>query len=49
MEFLALSDIFGDVAQSDLFRRRFSHALKTLWEKGTRQTLQVYLDGKLGE
>jgi mannitol 2-dehydrogenase len=49
MAFLALSDIFGDVAQSDLFRRRFAHALKTLWEKGTRATLQLYVDGKLGE
>lgn len=47
MAFLALGDIFGDVARSDLFRRRFSHALKTLWEKGTRATLQLYLDGKL--
>ncbi|MBP2236685.1 mannitol 2-dehydrogenase [Sinorhizobium kostiense] len=49
MAFLALSDIFGDVAQSDLFRRRFAHALKTLSEKGTRATLQLYLDDKLGE
>ncbi|WP_457584141.1 mannitol dehydrogenase family protein [Ensifer canadensis] len=45
--FLALSDIFGEVAQSDLFRKRFTHALKTLREKGTRATLQLYLDGKL--
>lgn len=36
MAFLALGDIFGDVARSDLFRRRFADALKTLWEKGTR-------------
>ncbi|OOG67757.1 mannitol dehydrogenase [Sinorhizobium sp. A49] len=47
MAFLALSDIFGEVAQSDLFRKRFAQALKTLWEKGTRATLQLYLDGKL--
>ncbi len=47
--FLALSDIFGEVAKSELFQRRFAHALKTLWEKGTRQTLQLYLDGKLGD
>jgi mannitol 2-dehydrogenase len=47
--FLALSDIFGDVAQSTLFQKRFAHALRTLWEKGTRATLQLYLDGKLGE
>jgi mannitol 2-dehydrogenase len=47
--FLVFDDIFGNVAKSDLFRRRFSHALKTLWAKGTRQTLQLYLDGKLAE
>src|ERR1700712_4538875 len=42
--FLAFDDIFGTVAKSDLFRKRFAHALKTLWAKGTRQTLQLYLD-----
>ncbi len=47
--FLVFDDIFGDVGKSDLFRRRFAHALRTLWEKGTRQTLQLYLDGKLAE
>ena len=47
--FLAFDDIFGDVARSELFRARFAHALKTLWEKGTRATLQLYLDGKLVE
>ncbi|PDT02924.1 mannitol dehydrogenase [Rhizobium chutanense] len=45
--FLAFDDIFGEVAKSDLFRKRFAHALKSLWEKGTRETLQLYLDGKL--
>lgn len=45
--FLALSDIFGEVAASELFRRRFANALKTLWEKGTRSTLQHYLQGQL--
>ncbi|WP_275784289.1 mannitol dehydrogenase family protein [Pararhizobium gei] len=48
MAFLALSDIFGEVAQSELFRQRFAHALKTLRDKGTRATLQLYLDGELG-
>ncbi|GAA3090084.1 mannitol dehydrogenase family protein [Rhizobium viscosum] len=45
--FLAFDDIFGDVAKSELFRKRFAYALKTLWEKGTKETLQLYLDGKL--
>ena len=47
--FLVFDDIFGNVAKSDLFRKRFAHALKTLWEKGTRVTLQLYLDNKLAE
>lgn len=47
--FLALSEIFGDVAQSQLFRKRFAQALHMLWSRGTRTTLQLYLDGKLGE
>jgi mannitol 2-dehydrogenase len=47
MAFLVFDDIFGEVAKSELFRKRFADALKTLWEKGTRQTLQLYLDGKL--
>jgi mannitol 2-dehydrogenase len=47
--FLVFDDIFGTVAKSDLFRKRFAHALKTLWAKGTRQTLQLYLDNKLAE
>ncbi len=45
--FLVFDDIFGEVVKSDLFRKRFTHALKTLWEKGTKETLQLYLDGKL--
>ena len=45
--FLVFDDIFGEVAKSELFRKRFAHALKTLWEKGTKETLQLYLDGKL--
>lgn len=45
--FLVFDDIFGEAAKSELFRKRFAHALKTLWEKGTKETLQLYLDGKL--
>jgi len=47
--FLALSDIFGEVAASELFRRRFAHALQTLWDRGTRATLRLYLDDKLAD
>ncbi|BCP52249.1 mannitol 2-dehydrogenase [Kaistia sp. 32K] len=45
--FLVFDDIFGEVTKSELFRSRFAHALKTLWEKGSRETLQLYLDNKL--
>ncbi|MGO8485063.1 mannitol dehydrogenase family protein, partial [Rhizobium leguminosarum] len=45
--FLVFDDIFVEVAKSELFRKLFAHALKTLWEKGTRETLQLYRDGKL--
>ncbi|MDI7860389.1 mannitol dehydrogenase family protein [Rhizobiaceae bacterium n13] len=47
--FLAFPDIFGDVAKSELFRKRFAHALKMLWEKGTRRTLELYLADQLAE
>jgi mannitol 2-dehydrogenase len=47
MAFLALDDIFGEVAKSELFQKRFAHALKTLWEKGTAETLELYLQNKL--
>jgi mannitol 2-dehydrogenase len=45
--FLALDDIFGDVAKSALFRKRFTHALEILWSEGTAKTLQMYLEDRL--
>lgn len=42
--FLELRDIFGDIADSTLFRSRFEAALKSLWQVGTRMTLQRYLN-----
>ncbi|KFG69299.1 mannitol dehydrogenase family protein [Microvirga sp. BSC39] len=42
--FLALRDIFGDIADSSLFRSRFEMALTSLWRDGTRATLQRYLN-----
>jgi mannitol 2-dehydrogenase len=43
--FLALRDIFGDIADHSLFRSRFETSLKSLWRDGTRATLQGYLNG----
>lgn len=43
--FLALRDIFGDLAEAPQFRSRFEIALNSLWRDGTRVTLQRYLSG----
>ncbi len=45
--FLDLKDIFGTVADSDLFRKRFATALKSLQQNGTRETLKRYLQNAL--
>ncbi|SDL95643.1 mannitol dehydrogenase family protein [Aliiruegeria lutimaris] len=41
---LQMSDIYGDVGQSPLFREGFTKALNALWENGTEATLQAYLN-----
>lgn len=43
MAFLALGDIFGDVAASDAFRTAFAAALDALWRDGVAATLERYL------
>lgn len=48
LSFLELKDIFGDVGLSTVFQQRFSQALRSLQQKGTRATLTAYLDGSLG-
>ncbi|MCB5177223.1 mannitol dehydrogenase family protein [Microvirga lenta] len=45
--FLALRDVFGDLAEAPAFRNRFGAMLAGLWRDGTRATLQRYLDGTL--
>jgi mannitol 2-dehydrogenase len=45
--FLNLRDIFGDIAESSVFRSRFETALNGLWREGTRVTLQSYLGGAM--
>jgi mannitol 2-dehydrogenase len=44
---LAMVDIYGDLARSPAFIAAFSHALTTLWAIGTRATLQRYLADSL--
>jgi mannitol 2-dehydrogenase len=44
---LAMSDIFGGLAQEPAYVEAFSHALKTVWAIGTKATLEAYLAGRL--
>ncbi|HTN63082.1 MAG TPA: mannitol dehydrogenase family protein [Devosia sp.] len=44
---LAMTDIYGDLAQSPTFITAFSHALTTLWSIGTKATLERYLANAL--
>jgi mannitol 2-dehydrogenase len=41
---LAMSDIFGDVAQDECYVSAFSHALAEVWGRGTRHALTRYVD-----
>ncbi|MHC1547109.1 mannitol dehydrogenase family protein [Phyllobacterium sp. K27] len=45
--FLAMTDIFGDVGTAPVFVESFSRILRTLWDKGARETLKLYLENKL--
>ncbi len=40
---LAMSDIYGQVGQSPVFREAFTAALNGLWENGTEASLKAYL------
>lgn len=40
---LSMKDIYGEVAGSSIFAAAFGAALRSLWETGTRATLQAYL------
>ena len=44
---LAMTDIYGDLAHSPAFIAAFTNALNTLWEIGTQATLERYLAGRL--
>jgi mannitol 2-dehydrogenase len=41
--FLALKDVYGDLAGNDVFRERFAAMLKALWQDGVEATLKAYL------
>jgi len=42
---LAMGDIFGDLATNPTYEQAFSSALASLWSKGVRATLAEYLEG----
>lgn len=44
---LAMTDIYGELARNQTFIAAFTHALNTLWEIGTEETLKRYLADKL--
>lgn len=44
---LAMGDIYGELAQNPAFISAFSRALTTLWSIGTKATLERYLAGNL--
>jgi mannitol 2-dehydrogenase len=44
---LAMDEIYGDVAKSAVFREAFAKALNALWKNGTKATLEAYLADKL--
>ena len=44
---LAMEDIYGDIAKSAIFREAFAKALNALWKDGTKATLEAYLANKL--
>ena len=45
--FLEARDIFGTIADNDLFRKRFKNALDCLRKVGAAETLKRYIDGEL--
>jgi mannitol 2-dehydrogenase len=42
---LEMSDIYGDIAKSAVFREAFAKALNALWKDGTKATLERYIAG----
>jgi mannitol 2-dehydrogenase len=47
LAFLELQDVFGDLSESKAFQQSFQNALQHLWQRGTANTLQRYLDDQL--
>jgi mannitol 2-dehydrogenase len=43
MAWLAMDEIYGDVARSPVFSRAFTEALTAVWKSGARATIEAYL------
>jgi mannitol 2-dehydrogenase len=43
LAWLSMRDVYGDVVDSDVFKKSFSDALTSLWNRGTEATLKAYL------
>lgn len=46
-QWLAMSEVYGDLGQDKALSDRFAHCLRAVWADGTAKTIQRYLDGKL--
>ena len=44
-EWLAMADIYGSVADSEIFQAAFAEALNAIWKDGTAATLRAYSAG----
>ena len=44
-EWIAMDNIYGDLANSQSFSRSFSKSLSSLWQVGVEATLRSYVDG----
>jgi len=42
-----MSNIYGELGQSETFTAAFTRNLSSLWERGTRTTLAGYVNGVL--
>ncbi|MCT7378192.1 mannitol dehydrogenase family protein [Chelativorans salis] len=47
LAWLEMEDIYGGVAQADVFRKAFAGALAALWRDGTEKVLACYLEDRL--
>jgi mannitol 2-dehydrogenase len=47
LAWISQSDLYGALAQSEIFAKAFGKSLTSLWDRGTRRTLSLYANGSL--